>query len=74
MKARPVIDAVGEARSNAEVFGELLTRLDLANAIGSKDKQMVVFDGKNGGAAHTQFDNHLPALHVCADWIAEKLA
>jgi anaerobic selenocysteine-containing dehydrogenase len=28
--ARPVIEAVGEARSNAEVFGELLTRLDLA--------------------------------------------
>ena len=43
-------------------------------AIGSKDKRMVVFDGENGGAAHTQFDNHLPALHVCADWIAEKLA
>lgn len=42
-------------------------------ALGSKDKQMVVFDGKNGGAAHTQFDNHLPALQICADWVAAKL-
>lgn len=43
-------------------------------AIGSKDKALVVFDGENGGAAHTQFDNHLPALQVCADWVARKLA
>jgi dienelactone hydrolase len=42
-------------------------------AIGSSDKQMVVFNGENGGAAHTQFDNHLPALQTCADWIARKL-
>jgi dienelactone hydrolase len=42
-------------------------------AIGSPDKEMVVFDGDNGGAAHTQFDNHLPALQICADWIARKL-
>ena len=28
--ARPVIEAIGEARSNAEVFGALLRRLDLA--------------------------------------------
>ncbi len=42
-------------------------------AIGSADKEMVVFTGENGGAAHTQFDNHLPALQVCADWIARKL-
>src|SRR5205823_2904621 len=27
--ARPVIDAVGEARSNADVFGELCSRLEL---------------------------------------------
>jgi anaerobic selenocysteine-containing dehydrogenase len=27
--ARPVVDAIGEARSNADVFGELCTRLDL---------------------------------------------
>ena len=43
-------------------------------AIGSMDKEMVVFDGENGGPAHTQFDNQLPALQVCADWIARKLA
>jgi dienelactone hydrolase len=43
-------------------------------AIGSKDKELVVFDGENGGAAHTQFDNHLPALQVCADWVARKLS
>jgi len=42
-------------------------------AIGSPDKELVVFDGENGGAAHTQFDNHLPALQVCADWVARKL-
>jgi dienelactone hydrolase len=42
-------------------------------AIGSPDKEMVVFTGDNGGAAHTQFDNHLPALQICADWIARKL-
>ncbi len=42
-------------------------------AIGSPDKEMVVFTGENGGAAHTQFDNHLPALQVCADWMARKL-
>lgn len=44
------------------------------DAIGSKDKELVIFDGENGGAAHTQFDNHLPALQVCADWIQKKLA
>jgi len=43
-------------------------------AIGSKDKELVVFDGANGGAAHTQFDNHLPALQICADWVARKLS
>jgi len=42
-------------------------------ALGSADKELVVFDGLNGGAAHTQFDNHLPALQICADWIARKL-
>jgi dienelactone hydrolase len=43
------------------------------DVIGSTDKSMVVFDGENGGAAHTQFDNHLPALQVCADWMEVKL-
>jgi dienelactone hydrolase len=42
-------------------------------AIGSRDKEMVVFDGENGGAAHCQFDNHLPALQICTDWLARKL-
>ena len=42
-------------------------------AIGSSDKSLVVFDGANGGSAHTQFDNHLPALQICADWMASKL-
>src|SRR6478752_3675261 len=46
----------------------------MLEAIGSPDKQIVVFDGENGGAAHTQFDNHLPALQVCADWLARKLS
>jgi len=43
-------------------------------ALGSPDKELVVFTGDNGGAAHTQFDNHLPALQICADWLARKLA
>ena len=42
-------------------------------AIGSADKELLIFDGENGGAAHTQFDNHLPALQRCADWLARKL-
>jgi dipeptidyl aminopeptidase/acylaminoacyl peptidase len=44
------------------------------DAIGSRDKEMVIFEGENGGSAHCQFDNHLPALQVCADWLARKLA
>lgn len=45
----------------------------MLSCIGSDDKEMVVFDGANGGAAHTQFDNHRPALHVAADWMQQKL-
>ncbi|GAB3200227.1 alpha/beta fold hydrolase [Nocardioides hungaricus] len=41
--------------------------------VSSPDKSLVVFDGKNGGAAHTQFDNHRPALHCAADWMQAKL-
>jgi dienelactone hydrolase len=44
------------------------------DAIGSRDKEMVVFDGENGGSAHCQFDNHLPALQICADWLSRKLS
>ena len=43
------------------------------DAIGSADKELKIFDGENGGAAHTQFDNHLPALHYAADWMVKKL-
>ena len=42
-------------------------------SIGSEDKQLLIFEGKNGGAAHCQFDNHLPALLACADWLASRL-
>ncbi|HEX9463014.1 MAG TPA: alpha/beta fold hydrolase [Alphaproteobacteria bacterium] len=42
-------------------------------AIGSADKELKVFSGEDGGAAHTQFDNHLPALHYTADWMQRKL-
>lgn len=41
--------------------------------IGSSDKELLVFDGSNGGAAHCQFDNHLPALLACADWLVDRL-
>jgi len=36
--ARPVVDAVGEARANADVFGELATRLGLLEAAEPKDE------------------------------------
>jgi len=42
-------------------------------ALGSPDKELVVFTGENGGPAHTQFDNQLPAMQICADWMARKL-
>jgi dienelactone hydrolase len=41
--------------------------------IGSKDKELKIFDGENGGAAHCQFDNHLPALLYISDWLTKKL-
>src|SRR5262249_30416680 len=46
--ARPVIDAAGEARSNADVFGELCARLELLNADepkGELDLLVRVLDG-----------------------------
>ena len=43
------------------------------DAIASTDKELLIFSGENGGAAHTQFDNHLPALHIAADWLMTKL-
>ena len=43
------------------------------DAIGSSDKEIVIFTGENGGPAHTQFDNQLPAMQICADWVAQKI-
>ena len=43
------------------------------DAVGSKDKTLKIFAGENGGAAHCQFDNHLPGLLYVADWLARKL-
>ena len=42
-------------------------------AIGSEKKELKVFDGRNGGSAHTQFNNHAPALYYVADWMASTL-
>ncbi len=36
--ARPVVDAVGEARANADVFGELADRLDVLEAAEPRDE------------------------------------
>jgi dienelactone hydrolase len=46
----------------------------MLEAIVSKDKELKIFDGDNGGSAHTQFNNHLPAMQYGADWMAEKLS
>jgi anaerobic selenocysteine-containing dehydrogenase len=49
--ARPVIDAVGEARSNADVFGELAARLDVlreSEPIGELDLLVKVLDSLPG--------------------------
>jgi dipeptidyl aminopeptidase/acylaminoacyl peptidase len=43
------------------------------NAIASNDKELKIFSGEDGGSAHTQFDNHLPAVHYVADWVGRKL-
>jgi dienelactone hydrolase len=44
------------------------------DAIGSTDKSLMICDGRNAGAAHCQFDNHLPAMLSVADWMHMKLA
>lgn len=46
----------------------------LFRALGSGDKTLKVFSGEDGGSAHTQFDNHLPALHFVADWMGSRLS
>ena len=43
------------------------------DSIQSSDKELKIFDGFSGGSAHTQFDNHLPALHYAADWLRARL-
>lgn len=45
----------------------------LFDAVGAKDKTLWIFDGRNGGSAHTQFDNPRPAMLMCADWMASRL-
>jgi dienelactone hydrolase len=43
------------------------------DAIGSTDKELKIFSGEDGGAAHCQFDNHLPAVQYVGDWLQRKL-
>src|SRR4029434_3958837 len=53
--ARPVIEAVGEARSNAEVFGELLRLLDLredTDPVGEIEEMLDVFSKMPQAIAH----------------------
>ncbi len=45
----------------------------MLNAIGSPNKELKIFNGMNGGSAHTQFNNHQPALNYAADWITQHL-
>ena len=42
-------------------------------AAGSIDKQLVVFDGVDGGAEHCNMDDPDPARQLVADWFAERL-
>ena len=44
------------------------------DAIGSRDKTLLICDGENAGAAHCQFDNHLPAMLLVGDWLRMRLA
>ena len=45
----------------------------LFNAVGSKDKTLKVFTGKEGGAQHCQMDNVTLAVSCITDWLKEKL-
>ena len=61
---RPVIDAVGESRSNADVFGELCQRLDLhtsGEATGELDLLVHVLDGLPGTVGRRLREGELPA-------------
>ena len=68
--AKPVVEAVGESRSNADVFGELLTRLGVdapADPKGEIEEMLNVFSRlpasigaelSDSGAATPPFDGH----------------
>jgi anaerobic selenocysteine-containing dehydrogenase len=61
---RPVIDAVGEARSNADVFGELCSRLDLLSdeePRGELDLMLHVLDRLPGSIGASLRDGAVPA-------------
>ncbi len=45
----------------------------LYNAVGSKDKTLKIFTGKEGGAQHCQMDNVTLAVSYMSDWLKEKL-
>jgi len=58
--ARPVIEAVGEARSNAEVFGELLRLLDLredTDPVGELEEMLDVFSKMPAAIGHALRDD-----------------
>jgi anaerobic selenocysteine-containing dehydrogenase len=61
---RPVIDAVGESRSNADVFGELCRRLNLLEAgepAGELDLLVRVLDGLPGDVGAELRNDGVPA-------------
>ena len=45
----------------------------LFKAVGSKDKSLKVFTGKEGGAQHCQMDNVPLGVSYISDWLREKL-
>ena len=61
---KPVIDAIGESRSNADVFGELCARLDLHHpdeATGELDLLVRALDHLPGGVGDSLRDGTLPS-------------
>jgi pimeloyl-ACP methyl ester carboxylesterase len=42
-------------------------------AAGSADKQLVVFDGVDGGAEHCSMDESDPTRQLVADWFEQQL-
>jgi dienelactone hydrolase len=45
----------------------------LYQAAGSKDKELKIFDGKEGGSQHCHLDYLSPAVDYMCDWLQEKL-